>query len=82
VIFTELHRKGRILAVSIPGLAYHTDLTYPLQKGLVDEMIEPWVLDLMEQELGGENVPKDDNFKGWRRLMLLAHHQIEKARQK
>lgn len=46
-IFTELNTKGRKLAVAIPGLACHTDLTYGLQNGKI--MIEPWALRIAAQ---------------------------------
>jgi len=42
-IFTDLKKKGRTLAVCIPGQAYHTDLTEHLRMNLP---IEQWVLDL------------------------------------
>ena len=55
-VFCELKEKGRKLACVIPGLAYHTDLTYFEGKGKV--YIEPWALKLVEKELS-KNIDKD-----------------------
>jgi len=76
-IFTTLAKK---LLVSIPGLAFHTDLTYPLQKNMVDKMIEPWVYEYMEKELDGTNLPREKEFEGFRRLMLLDAHYLMKQK--
>lgn len=48
-IFCELKDRGRKLAVCIPGVACHTDLTF---SGLVKNlMIEPWAVEMMLTEL-------------------------------
>ena len=51
-IFTKLHKKGRRLAVPIPGAACHVDLHF---SGMINTMlIEPWAIELMIQELHKE----------------------------
>lgn len=82
-IFTELQKKGRRLAVSIPGLACHTDLTFAGHVNKV--MMEPWAVDLMVERIDRELGPEwadlrnkvFDEKKGWERLVgldaLLAH---------
>jgi hypothetical protein len=48
-IFTKLHKKGRRLAVPIPGAACHTDMQF---SGMVNYMLmEPWAIELMIKEL-------------------------------
>jgi len=52
LIFTKLVEKGRRLAVSIPGVACHVDLTF---SGVVCHMsIEPWAIELMCDHLEKE----------------------------
>lgn len=72
-IFTELGQQGRKLAVSIPGTACHTDLTFHGAIGSV--MIEKWAIDMMIAEM-----EKDvavglghllEGRSGWDRLVML-----------
>lgn len=76
-VFCELKEKGRNLLVSIPGLAFHTDLTYIMQHNL-DAMVDNWVIDYMELKLDGHNVPKKDSITAFRRLFLLEAYQKKK----
>lgn len=48
-IFTELGKKGRRLAVPIPGYACHTDLTFSGAMNHV--MMEPWAIEMMHSEM-------------------------------
>jgi hypothetical protein len=71
-IFNELNKdKGRNLLVSIPGLACHLDLTYPLKKGN-ENLIEPWAMNIAEvflrKTLGDIDVFA---YTGLKKLMLL-----------
>ena len=51
-IFGKLNEKGRRLAVAIPGVACHVDLTF---SGTVNAMlIEHWAIDMMGDELSQE----------------------------
>jgi len=81
-IFKELNSKGRTLAVCIPGLAYHVDLTYPILKSNVDNMIEPWALSIAEKclcekikEKTGKEIGSNKVF-GYKKLMLLDSYFI------
>lgn len=70
-IFMEL--GPRRLAVAIPGLAVHTDLTYSEYKGQV--MIEQWAIDMMEKWLldGSKNMPTlPPELNPIQRLMMIA----------
>lgn len=76
-LFCALKDKQRKLLVSIPGLAFHTDLTYQFQKLPcdIDSMIEPWVIDMLAEAIGGKCEP---NITGYRKLMLLdAYKKIQ-----
>lgn len=57
-IFCELREKGRKLAVSIPGAACHTDLTFSGMAGAL--MMDPWAIQTLIVELEDklENVEK------------------------
>lgn len=63
-IFSELSKKGRRLAVCIPGAACHTDLEYSVRKKM--NLIEPWAIELMikqlEFELGDRLKNEDKNW--------------------
>ena len=48
-IFTDLGKKGRKLAVPIPGVACHTDLDF--SERMKKNTLEPWAVDLMINEL-------------------------------
>lgn len=48
-IFTDLIKKGRRLAVCIPGAACHVDLTF--SSAMKEMLIDPWAIDMMIQEL-------------------------------
>jgi hypothetical protein len=48
-IFTELKERGRKLAVCIPGLACHTDLTLSGEMNQV--LIDPWAIQMMTDHL-------------------------------
>jgi hypothetical protein len=48
-IFSELAKRGRRLAVPLPGAACHTDLTLSGEMNAV--LMEPWAIKLMEEEL-------------------------------
>lgn len=78
-IFTDLNKKGRFLAVAIPGVACHTDLTFSNSKG--GNLVEPWAMrmaiDVIEKRLGiytSNPLPggNPDTGQGlWNRLMWL-----------
>jgi len=84
-IFTQLHEeKQRRLALCIPGVACHTDLTF---SGHIHHMLmEPWAIDLMIDELtnqlDGHEAASEIHFqamrdkllaerKGWDKLVAL-----------
>lgn len=75
-IFQDLKERGCMLALPIPGLAFHTDLTYPMQKGALNRMIEPWVLKSAQFELieklkeKGKNIDFDENVNLGTLIML------------
>lgn len=54
-IFTDLNKKGKTLAVRIPGSACHVDMTYYRAKSAFDgglqvnSYLEPWVFTLIEK---------------------------------
>lgn len=48
-IFEELGKKGRRLAVPIPGAACHTDLAFSGEMKQI--LIEPWAIEMMEERL-------------------------------
>jgi len=48
-IFVELREKGRKLAVSIPGVACHVDMT--LSAKASRNMMEPWAIETMTRDL-------------------------------
>jgi hypothetical protein len=72
-IFTELGKKGRKLAVSIPGAACHTDLWYSGQMKQV--LIDQWAIEMMIEQLEGGLSPDGLSMlkekKGWERLVML-----------
>jgi hypothetical protein len=82
-IFTDLGKKGRKLAVPIPGVACHTDLDF--SERMKKNTMEPWAVDLMinelEMQLGGANITDPDypmtmygllkDKKGMAKLMAL-----------
>lgn len=73
LIFDSLkNRKQRCLAVSIPGMACHMDLTYPIQKG-IDDFFDDWALNLLETNLksNAEVTINTDGFVGYKKLLLL-----------
>jgi predicted small integral membrane protein len=87
--FVELGKRGRKLAVCIPGAACHTDLTF---SGLAHNvLIDDWAIDILCEHL--ENTMSDElqdikkavfvnNPKGWDRLKMLdALHQMRKPQQ-
>lgn len=51
-IFTELNDKDRQLAVCIPGVACHTDMTFSSRVNYMT--IEPWAIDLMIRHISDE----------------------------
>jgi hypothetical protein len=66
-IFTDLNKKGRTLAVRLPGTACHVDLTYYHSKteflGRPEHChgyLEPWVFPLLESILAKKIYGKDD----------------------
>ena len=59
-IFLELKMKGRKLAVPIPGLALHTDLTISEQHGR--PLIEEWAIDKMVDHFY-EEIPNGQEFQ-------------------
>jgi len=75
-VFTELGEKGRRLAVSIPGAACHTDLTF---SGAVNNvMIDTWAIDLMIEQLEYNLGEKGEMYQllvgnkiGWNKLVAL-----------
>lgn len=75
-IFTDLAKKNRKLAVSIPGAACHTDLTF---SGMIGKtLIEPWAIEMMISRLEDEiKLMSPDisdlksNKTGWDKLILL-----------
>jgi predicted small integral membrane protein len=87
--FVELGKRGRKLAVCIPGAACHTDLTF---SGLAHSVLmDEWAIDILCEHL--ENTMSDElqdikkavfvnNPKGWDRLKMLdALHQMRKPQQ-
>lgn len=82
-IFYTLKSQKKDLAVSIPGLACHTDLTYPNSKNLdIDDLIEPWAISLLDSELTSLVCRSDEalmlvknldlkEYQGYKKLMLL-----------
>jgi hypothetical protein len=55
-IFKDLREKGRTLSLPMPGLAFHTDLTYQIQKSPVvenslEKMVDHWVVDSVQKEI-------------------------------
>jgi hypothetical protein len=93
-IFTELGKKGRRLAVCIPGAACHTDLTF--SGAMASVMMEQWAIDMMADRLSEEILLKDHQFNegkrecdrlgayrtkaGWERLVALSAllHDMDK----
>lgn len=56
LIFTDLKEKNRVLSLPIPGLAFHTDLTYQIQKlsvveNSLEKFVDKWVLKSVQNEL-------------------------------
>lgn len=76
-IFTDLNKdKRRRLAVCIPGVACHCDLEYSTR--VKRNLIEPWAIDLMCQELMSQRPPDNQvtltylkSKKGLEKLMIL-----------
>lgn len=77
-IFEELNAKGRKLAISIPGLSYHTDLTFSQMIG--ELYIEDWAVDIVCQsfkerfdKIGLEFPPLEHvkNTEGWDKIKIL-----------
>lgn len=69
-IFLDLNRIGRKLAVCLPGLAYHTDLTYPIYKSKED--VVNWVVDLLVEDLASKSsMSITTDYEGRRKLMLF-----------
>lgn len=82
LIFSELNARGRKLAVAIPGLSCHTDLTYTETKQDLfddDPLIEDWAMQFLEEEM--KKLVKPELwylFEGQpplKRLMILASTQ-------
>lgn len=50
-IFTEIREKGKKLGVKIPGVSFHVDLTYQIQKYIrnVKVNIDSWVIPTLEE---------------------------------
>lgn len=77
-IFVDLGKKGRKLAVSIPGAACHTDLTF---SGMIGKnLIEPWAIEMMTSHINEEIklIENDSSDRlaamtkaGWDRLIAL-----------
>lgn len=61
-IFTSLKERGNSLALPLPGLAFHTDLTYLIQKNSIHRMIDPWVFESVQFELFEKLKEKDPNL--------------------
>lgn len=82
-IFNQLKSNNKELAVSIPGLACHVDLTYPNSKNLdIDDLIEPWAISLLDTALTHSVCKSDEalmflkhidlkEYQGHKKLMLL-----------
>jgi hypothetical protein len=77
LIFSELNQRGRMLAVAIPGLSCHTDLTYTESKQDLfdaDLPIENWAMSLLEEEMRRAIYPEEvslDDKTPLQRLMIL-----------
>lgn len=70
-IFTELGKKGRRLAVCIPGAACHTDLTF---SGAMNQIyMDEWAIDMMIKMLENELAPYTPTIDktGWQKLVAL-----------
>lgn len=55
-IFKDLKEKNKTLSLPIPGLAFHTDLTYQMQKSSVienslEKLVDSWVLESIQKEM-------------------------------
>ncbi len=73
-IFSELKAQGRNLILSIPGRAFHCDLTYYMQKNITN-LIDQWVIDVLATQLT-QNMSWDifnqtESFKGLNKLFML-----------
>jgi hypothetical protein len=55
-IFLDLKEKGRQIAIRIPGLAFHTDLSPIIEPIFVDK----WAIELLEEHLVGQILPDGD----------------------
>jgi hypothetical protein len=82
-IFTKLGEKNRRLAVCIPGVACHVDLTF---SGVVNSMsVEPWAIEMMcsqlEEELAAvvnQNPFRAEEYVELRSSMVLGRKGQEK----
>jgi hypothetical protein len=62
-IFNKLSEKNRRVAVCIPGVACHVDLTF---SGLVNYMLmEPWAVEMMIQHLEKETLEMSKGENTW-----------------
>ena len=79
-IFEELGKKGRRLAVPIPGAACHTDLTFSANMKQV--LIDPWAIDMMigrvDIQLNG--VHATDNFMPPKEYVEMREMLLKRAK--
>ncbi len=75
-IFGKLNEKGRRLAVAIPGVACHVDLTF---SGTVNAMLmEHWAIDMMIGELTAELEEYWDKRRPLDALSPSGHEEFQK----
>jgi hypothetical protein len=72
-IFLKLGDKGRKLAVAIPSLAFHTDLSWLTRLNKVEELTEPWAMKYMELKMEQKypDVTIPSGVTGYQKLLLL-----------
>jgi hypothetical protein len=80
-IFTDLVKRNRRLAVCIPGVACHTDLTF--SGAMAQVFIDSWAIDMMIQHTQNKldsipNIKESDEMKcilskmnGWQKLVMM-----------
>jgi hypothetical protein len=75
LIFTELHQKGRKLAVSIPGHACHCDPTWG---GM--EAIEDWAVDMMWNEYSKDAISNPQFFNYIKLIFEMNTSKVDKLK--
>lgn len=73
--FSELVAEGRKLAISLPGAACHTDLSYSMEIG--ENMIDEWAIDMMIADVS-RSVESFRNPSVAAAMMQLKQQNLEK----